>query len=229
MAGRAQSRPRIAVLGGHGKTGRAVGAALADRGVDVVSLGRAEWPDLATAVAGCSAAYVIAPNLHPDEPAYVAEALAALSEAGIGRVVYHSVASPYAPAMPHHLGKARSEDLVRRSGLDWTILQPGAYLQNPDLTRPVEVPYSPDVSFGFLDLADLGRAAAVVLTEHGHGSATYELATRVATVRELAEEAGVPVEQVPDPQVHPWLSAMFAYYDAHGLPVGTLVLAALLR
>jgi uncharacterized protein YbjT (DUF2867 family) len=218
----------VAVLGGHGKTGRAVCAALADRGVEARPLGRADWPDLASAVAGCEAAYVIAPNLHPDEPAYVAAALAALRSAGVGRVAYHSVASPYAPAMPHHLGKAAGEDLVRRSGLEWTILQPGAYLQNLDLTSPLDLPYSPDVPFGFLDLADLGRAAAVVLTEPGHEGATYELATRVATVRELADEAGVAVRQVPDPGTHPWLSAMFAYYDDHGLPVGTKVLASLL-
>ncbi len=192
-------------------------------------LGRADWPDLAAAAAGCDAAYVIAPNLHPDEPAYVTSVLAALREAQVGRVVYHSVASPYVPAMPHHLGKAASEDLVRRSGLEWTILQPGAYLQNLDLTAPVEVPYSPDVRFGFLDLADLGRAAAVVLTQDGHSGATYELATRVATVRELADEAGVPVRQVDDPGTHPWLTAMFAYYDEHGLPVGTRVLDALIR
>jgi NAD(P)H dehydrogenase (quinone) len=215
---------RVAVLGGHGKTGRAVCAALDDP----VPLGRADWPDLAGAMAGCEAAYVIAPNLHPDEPAYVASALTALTAAGVGRVVYHSVASPYVPAMPHHVGKAVSEDLVRRSGLAWTILQPGAYLQNLDLTGPLDLPYSPDVRFGFLDLADLGRAAAVVLTEDGHEGATYELATRVATVRELADEAGVEVRQVADPGSHPWLSAMFAHYDAHGLPVGTRVLAALL-
>jgi NAD(P)H dehydrogenase (quinone) len=220
---------RVAVLGGHGKTGRAVCDALADRGVDTVPLGRADRPDLTSAVAGCDAAYVIAPNLHPDEPAYVISALTALAAAGVVRVVYHSVASPYAPAMPHHVGKAVSEDLVRRSGLAWTILQPGAYLQNLDLTDPLDLPYSPDVPFGFLDLADLGRAAAVVLTEDGHEGATYELATRVATVRELADEAGVPVRRVPDPGTHPWLSAMFAYYDEHGLPVGTRVLASLLR
>ena len=223
------SERRVAVLGGHGKTGRAVCAALADRGADAVPLGRAHWSDLATAVAGCDAAYVIAPNLHPDEPAYVASALAALRTVGVERVVYHSVASPYAPAMPHHVGKAVSEDLVRRSGLGWTILQPGAYLQNLDLSGPLDLPYSPDVRFGFLDLADLGRAAAVVLTEPGHGGATYELATRVATVRELADEAGVPVRRVDDPGTHPWLSAMFAYYDDHGLPVGTHVLDALVR
>jgi NAD(P)H dehydrogenase (quinone) len=219
---------RVAVLGGHGKTGSAVCGALAGQGVDALPLGRADWPDLAPALAGCDAAYVIAPNLHPDEPAYVASALAALAAAGVGRVVYHSVASPYAPAMPHHVGKAVSEDMVRRSGLAWTILQPGAYLQNLDLTGPLDLPYSPDARFGFLDLADLGRAAAVVLTEDGHEGATYELATRVATVRELADEAGVEVRQVADPGSHPWLSAMFAHYDAHGLPVGTRVLAALL-
>jgi NAD(P)H dehydrogenase (quinone) len=138
------TQPAVAVLGGHGKTGRAVCSALAARGVEARPLGRADWPLLKDAVAGCAAAYVIAPNLHPDEPAYVAEVLAALEEAGVGRVVYHSVASPYAPEMPHHVGKAVSEDLVRRSGLVWTILQPGAYLQNLDLSGPVTVPYSLD-------------------------------------------------------------------------------------
>ena len=219
---------RIAVLGGHGKTGRAVCTALTARGARPVPLGRADGDDLPGAVRGCDAAYLIAPNLHPDEPAYVATVLAALEDAGVGRVVYHSVASPYVPAMPHHLGKARSEDAVRRSGLAWTVLQPGAYLQNLDLTGPVRVPYDPHASFGFLDLADLGAAAAAVLLDEGHVGATYELASRVATVAELAAEADVTVERIDDPATHPWLSAMFAYYDRHGLPVGTLPLRALL-
>ena len=220
---------RIAVLGGHGKTGRAVSAALVERAAEVVPLGRADAGDLAGAMAGCHAAYLIAPNLHPDEPEYVADALVAMGEAGVGRVVYHSVASPYVPAMPHHLGKAEAEDLVRRSGLAWTVLQPGAYLQNLDLTGPVvRVPYDVDVPFGLLDLADLGAAAATVLLEGGHVGATYELATRLTTVREVATAAGRTAERVADPGEHPWLSAMFAYYDRHGLPVGTRTLRALL-
>ena len=219
---------RIAVLGGHGKTGRAVCAALAERGADPVALGRADWPDLAGALAGAAAGYVVAPNLHPDEPAYVGSVLEAARAAGVDRVVYHSVASPYVPAMPHHLGKAAAEDLVRRSGLRWTILQPGAYLQNLDLTGPVRVPYAVTAPFGLLDLADLGAAAATVLLDDGHVGATYELATRLTSVAELAAEAGVAAEQVDDPGTHPWLSAMFAYYDRHGLPVGTLPLRALL-
>lgn len=220
---------RIAILGGHGKTGRAVAAALAGRGGEAVPIGRDAWRDLPGALEGCAAAYLIAPNLHPDEPAYVGEALAAMSAAGVARVVYHSVASPYAPDMPHHVGKAASEDLVRRSGLAWTILQPGAYLQNLDLSGPtVRVPYDVDAPFGLLDLDDLGAAAATVLLEGGHGGATYELATRQVTVRAMAEEAGLTAERVADPEEHPWLSAMFAYYDRHGLPVGTLPLRALL-
>jgi len=215
-------------VGGNGKTGRSVREALARRGVASVSIGREEWPTLATAMAGCEAAYLIAPNLHPDEPAYVAEALGAMRTAGVTRVVYHSVASPYAPQMPHHLGKARSEDLVRRSGLAWTILQPGAYLQNLDLGADLAVPYDVDAIFGFADLAEVGEAAAVVLTEDGHEGATYGLASRVATAAELAAEAGhraVPVEAAAD---HPWLRAMFDYYDRHGLPVGTRQLSMLL-
>jgi uncharacterized protein YbjT (DUF2867 family) len=226
---------RVAIVGGHGKTGRAVAGALARRGAEAVALGRADRPDLAGAMAGCGAAYLIAPNLHADEPAYVADALAACRAAGVGRVVYHSVASPYLPAMAHHLGKAESEDLVRRSGLAWTILQPGVYVQNLDLSGPVRVPYDVHATFGFLELADLGDAAATVLLDAGHSGATYELATRTCSVAEIAAAAGTTAERGPrvDPpglgeQQLGWLHSMFAYYDQYGLPAGTLPLRALL-
>jgi uncharacterized protein YbjT (DUF2867 family) len=155
-------------------------------------------------------------------------------------VVLHSVASPYVPAMPHHLGKAAAEDVVRRGAAAWTILQPGAYLQNLDLTRTVRIAYRADAPFGFADLDDVAEAAASVLTEPGHEGATYELATRQTTVAELAAEVGVDVEVVDreqwaatdgadlEPRVRDWLLAMFAYYDDHGLPVGTLPLRTLL-
>ena len=219
---------RVAIVGGNGKTGRAVSAALAGRGAEAVPLGRAEWSDLAAAMGGCDAAYLVAPNFHDDEPAYVAHALAACGAAGPRRVVYHSVATPYLPEMTHHLAKAEAERLVRGSGLDWTILQPGVYLQNFDLTGPVRVPYDVHARFGFLDLADLGEAAATVLLHDGHVGATYELASRSATVAELAEEAGTTAERVDAEDAPPGLRAMFAYYDRHGLPAGTLVLKALL-
>ena len=218
-----------AIVGGHGKTGRAVAHALARRGVEPVLLGRADWPDLAGAMAGCDAAYVVAPNFHPDEPAYVAQALAACRAAGVGRVGYHSVASPYLPAMAHHVGKAAAEDVVRRSGLAWTILQPGVYLQNFDLTGPVGLPYDVDARFGFLDLADLGEAVATVLVEDGH------VGRRTSWPPGPAAWPSSPPRPAPPPcassagDAPPGLRAMFAYYDEHGLPAGTLPLRALLK
>ena len=50
---------------------------------------------------------------------------------------------------------------------------------------------------------------------------------RSPELEQLAMESG-SAGQVDDPGTHPWLSAMFAYYDEHGLPVGTRVLEALL-
>ena len=219
---------RIAVVGGNGKTGRAVREALTRRGAESVATGRAEWPGLAAALADCAAAYVIAPNLHPDEAAYVEAVLTAMQQAGVPRVVYHSVASPYVPMMPHHVAKAASEDLVRRSGLAWTILQPGTYLQNLDLTGDVSVPYDVHATFGFADLAEVGEAAAIVLTEDGHVGATYELASRLTTTAELAAEAGHVARKIEVDVGHPLLRAMFDYYDRYGLPAGTRPLSMLL-
>jgi uncharacterized protein YbjT (DUF2867 family) len=243
---------RVAILAGSGKTGRAVASALGARGTEARPLGREAWPRLSAALVDCPAVYLMAPNMHPDEPEYVAEALAAARRAGAGRVVYHSVAAPYTPSMPHHLGKAESEDLVRRSGLDWTILQPCAYVQNfvPALlnTDPtLRVPYRIHVPFGLVDLADVGEAAATVLLDPAHTGATYELGgPRPVSVADVAAAAAdflgrpVPAERLgPDiwvatggagmePRERDWLLAMFAYYDRHGLPTGSLPLQTVL-
>ena len=229
---------QVAVLGGTGKTGRAVCAAV---GPGAVPLGRAAWDDLPGAMAGCDALYVIAPNMHHDEQGYVAAALDAARDAGVRRVVHHSVASPYLPTMPHHLGKARAEAVVRRSGLDWTVLQPGAYLQNFSWDGPLRIAYRADAPFGFADLDDVAAVAALVLADDVHVGATYELASVRATVAALAAEHGTAVQVVTpeewaatdgaglEPRVRDWLVAMFRHYDAYGLPAGTETMRALLR
>lgn len=232
---------RIAVLAGRGKTGQAVIAALSAHGVDAVPIGRVAPDELPDQLEGCDAAYLIAPNMHPDEPVYAAAVLDAARRAEIRRVVMHSVAAPHAPAMPHHLGKARAEDLVRRWGGEWTILQPGAYVQNFPLDgSPVSVTYDPDARFGFADLSDAAEVAARVLVDDGHHGATYELASFTASVAEVAAACGASLSRISpeewaagpgaslEPRVREWLLAMFDYYDHHGLPVGTLPMRALL-
>ena len=243
---------RIAVVGASGKTGRAITAAVEARGAVVAGIGRRQWDRLADALAGCEAVSVIAPNFHPDEPAYVDEVLAAARTAGVVRVVYHSVAAAYAPAMPHHLAKARAEDVVRRSAFDWSVVQPCAYVQNlVPLLRSgadgLEVPYAVDRRFGLVDLADVADATAAVLLDDGHVGATYELGgPALVTVADVAREAGAllgrTLEAVRldpdawaagpgstlDARERDGLLAMYRYYDAHGLPTGARVLRDLL-
>jgi len=69
------------------------------------------------------------------------------------------------------------------SGLDITILQPTAYMQNSlaEWDRMVvrgiyRVPYPVETRLSLVDLDDVAEAAAIVLTNRGHSSATYELA-----------------------------------------------------
>jgi uncharacterized protein YbjT (DUF2867 family) len=209
---------------------------------------------LAAAFDGCSAVYLIVPNVHPDEPGVIETALAAAKGAGIDRVVLHSVLHPHDSAMPHHMAKAAAEELVRGSGLTWSVLQPCAYAQNLtagleealDAGR-LEVPYRVDAPFTLVDLDDVGEAAAVVLTEEGHDAASYELCgpdmVTVADIAKLASQAsGRPLAAVatgPDA----WLTgqgaalpayardalhAMFLTYDAQGLVGGRRVLPWLL-
>lgn len=246
------TRAEIAVLSGRGKTGRAVVSALAGAGAGARALGRAELADLPAALSGCHALYLMAPNMVADEPALVQAALAAARAVGIRRVVYHSVAAPYAPDMPHHLNKAVGEDLVRRSGVAWTILQPCAYIQNPvpglqGDAPGVDAAYDLDRTFGLVDVEDVAEAAATVLLRDDDIGATYELGgpepVSMRTVARTAEgvlSRPVRLRQVTpkewsagpgadlDPRERDWLLAMFAYYHRYGLPAGHRPLGALL-
>lgn len=252
----------LAVIGAAGKTGTAVVAALEgqasvrrvvhtarrtdDRAVDLET-----GAGLSEALSGCRGVYFIAPNVHPDEPALLRRVLAAAVEEGVDHVVYHSVAWPYSPGMPHHLDKAGCEDMLHTfGGVRWTVLQPCAYAENfaavlEGSVRTLEVPYDPDTRFSFVALADVAAAAARVLGEGAdvHHGATYELGgPELLSVRQLCRRArrSVMVSQVP---VADWmerhgrgltgdararLAAMFDFYDRHGFVAGSAQLHALL-
>jgi len=141
----------ILVTGAAGKTGKAVVAALAAKGVGVralvrnldhagslTALGAAEvsigsFEDtraLALAAAGVQAIYHICPNVSAGEVAYAKAIVAAARDQGVRRFVYHSVLHPQIEAMPHHWEKMRVEEMLFASGFDLTILQPAAYMQN---------------------------------------------------------------------------------------------------
>jgi NAD(P)H dehydrogenase (quinone) len=256
----------IAIVGATGKTGRAVADAL--DGIALVRRLSRSAPDypvdletgegLTEAFTGCRGVYFIAPNVHPDEPALLLRALDAAASAGVDHVVYHSVAWPYSPRMPHHMDKARCEDDLRafcsEHGMHWTILQPCAYAQNFEAvldgsSSDLAVPYSLDTKFSFVSLDDVAEVAARILVEGAdiHHGSTYELGgPEILSVRDtvrLVESMTGRAVSVESIGVDEWmnlhrtglstdaqqrLSAMFEYYNDRDFPASGVVTAALL-
>ncbi|MDF2093887.1 NmrA family NAD(P)-binding protein [Knoellia sp. 3-2P3] len=263
--------PRVLVMGASGKTGRAVTGALAARGfcvraavrspssaqaVYAAGAGELAVLDLASgagvegALDGVWGVYHLAPNVHPDEVEMARLVADAAARQGVQRLVFHSVLHPDDASMPHHLRKARAEDVVRASGVPWTVLRPAAYHQNllpAALSGSISVPYSLDSPFSNVDLGDVAAVAATVLSEAGHERQTYDLAgPEVLSVREMAAQAsevlGRPVTAAQTPRGD-WLAgpgtglpedarrdllAMFSTYDREGLVGGNAWLWALL-
>lgn len=266
----------ILVTGAGGKTGRAVVRALAARNErvrallrrqeqasDLKSLGTVEGvvEDLLDAVGmvrameGVHAVYLIAPNVHPEETRIGETVIAAARTAGVKRFVYHSVLHPQTREMPHHWQKLTLEEKLFESGLEYTILQPAAYMQNV-LSHWNEmvsdgvyrVPYGVDAPLSLVDLEDVAEVAAKVLTSSGHQGAIYELAGPEALspaeiARVLSECLQRPVDAESFP-VSEWveqaradglgdypieaLTKMFRYYDQFGLRGNPQVLEWLL-
>src|SRR5260370_12357832 len=141
----------ILVTGAGGKTGKAVIKALVARGAQVRAFVRSlaheatlrqmgvsdvvagEMDDahaVTQAVRQTDAIYHICPNVSPHEIAFARALISAAKDSGVTRLVYHSVLHPQIEAMPHHWNKLRVEEMLFGSGLDITILQPTAYMQN---------------------------------------------------------------------------------------------------
>jgi uncharacterized protein YbjT (DUF2867 family) len=266
----------IVVTGAAGKTGRAVIRALAARGELVravvhrpqqsrlveelgaqqVVIGDMRIQTTMDRVAqGARVFYHICPNVHPEEVAIGQVAVGAARAAGVQYFVYHSVLHPQIEAMPHHWLKMRVEEQLLESGLNYTILQPAAYMQNvlAQWEHVLEqgiyaVPYSVETRLGLVDLEDVAEAAAIVLTEPGHEGATYELAGAEALAQGevaaiLSQQLGrrVRAEVVPrevwekrvresglgDYQVDT-LVKMFRYYERCGFWGNPRVLTCLL-
>jgi NAD(P)H dehydrogenase (quinone) len=266
----------ILVTGAAGKTGRALIDALRVRGEEVravvhrpeqarpvqqlgareVMVGDMRDPGtMKRATLRVRAVYHICPNVSPDEVAIGQAAIDAACSAGVERFIFHSVLHPQTEDMPHHWHKMRVEELLFKSGLAFTILQPTMYMQNllaqwrNILDQNVyTIPYSAESRLSLVDLADVAEAAAIVLRETGHAGATYELVgtpamsqNQVAGV--LSQELGRAVRVTVvardvwraessvaglGPYQMDTLVKMFEYYEAYGLEGNPAVLGWLL-
>jgi uncharacterized protein YbjT (DUF2867 family) len=174
----------ILVLGSTGKTGRRIVERLAARNVPVRHGSRAatrpfDWVDYSTwapALEGVEAVYIC---FYPDlSVAGATDAIQSFTDlavsSGVRRLVLLSGrGEPEAQ---------RCEDIVRRSGVDWTLLRASWFAQNfseahflePILDGELALPVA-DIGEPFVDADDIADVATAALTQSGHAGQLYEL------------------------------------------------------
>lgn len=174
----------ILVLGSTGKTGRRVAERLEARDLRVRRGSRSgtlpfDWENRATwapALLGVKAVYV---SYYPDLAAAGAtDAIRSITdlavESGVGRLV---LLSGRGETEAQHC-----EDIVRRSGIEWTLLRASWFAQNfseahflePILAGELALPVA-NIGEPFVDADDIAEVAVAALTQDGHAGQLYEL------------------------------------------------------
>lgn len=206
-----QTHRTTLVLGGTGKTGRRVAQRLSERGVDVRIGSRSgqppfDWQDRSTwsaVLRGVAAVYIAySPDAGFPGAAETIGAFADLAVAsGARRLVLLTGRG--------EAGAARSEQALRESGADWTIVRASFFAQNfsedflADAVRDGFVAFPADeVAEPFIDVDDIADVAAAALTEDGHTDRVYEvtgprLLTFPEAVAEIAAATGREIAYLP--------------------------------
>jgi NAD(P)H dehydrogenase (quinone) len=135
-------------------------------------------------------------------------AIEAARDAGVRRVAYTGIVNPTeanpAAVVDEHRG---TEEALRASGLDWTMLRNGIYAdyQLQGIQQAIDsgrhVHNGGDGSVGYVARADCAAVAAEVLAGTGHEGQAYdvtgpELVSGADIAALASEHGGVPVEAV---------------------------------
>ncbi|MEU4645748.1 SDR family oxidoreductase [Micromonospora sp. NPDC023814] len=206
----------IVVTGATGHLGRLIVDSLLRRGVpagQVVALGRdtdrladlaargvtvrrADYSDpdsLRAALAGAEKLMFVSGSEVGQRVQQHRNVVDAAKEAGVGLVVYTSIAKADTSSLILATEHRATEQEIRSSGLPYVLLRNNWYVENylPQLPTYLEhgvVGASGDGRIGAATRADYAEAAAAVLTTEGHANRVYELAGAPITMTELAEE-----------------------------------------
>ncbi|WP_328646040.1 NAD(P)H-binding protein [Amycolatopsis sp. NBC_00348] len=214
----------IFVLGATGKVGRALVPALLDAGAAVRALTRdpakaridpradvvqadLDTADLPALLDGADRVFVLTQGAH-HEPA-VAQAAA---RAGATHLVKLSTTGVhFGQKDPITLAHAEAEQAVREAGPAWTILRPGAFMDNRfawlRTIREENAVYVPegDPASALVHVRDIAAVATLALTTSAHEGATYELTGGEALTTErqvaiLSDALGREIEYVEEPE-----------------------------
>ena len=205
----------IGVIGGTGNTGRAVVAALQKKGADfrclvrdpaaaaetlgsdveLVQADTADADSIEAGLAGCDKLFLLTGH-SPAMQEQQINTIEAAKRAGVSHVVKLSGGDAVAtPDCPSKIGQAHYhiEEALKASGLEWTILRPGLFMQNflnmAGMVKgqgKIMMPVPADVEAGMIDVRDTGDVAAAVLTGDGHNGQSYFLASANRTPGDVA-------------------------------------------
>lgn len=169
-------------------------------------------PDsLAAALKGVDTLLLISGNEIGQRAQQHANVIAAAKQQGVKRIVYtsllHADRSPLSLAPEH----ATTEQALKASGIDFTILRNGWYTENytgsiaPALANGAFYGSAGEGKIASATREDFADAAVVVLTQEGHAGKTYELAGDAPyTLAELAAEVSrqsgknIPYRNLPE-------------------------------
>lgn len=166
---------------------------------------------LARALEGVRTAFLVTTRVAGDEDAVFVRAA---QMAGVRRVVKLSAAAVLDERADDLITRWQraNEELLRTSGLEWTLLRPRAFMSNClswaqsiRSVRTVRALYGTSGN-ACVDPRDIAEVAARVLTEEGHAGRAYcltgpEAVTAVGQTRQLGQLLGVPLrfeELTPD-------------------------------
>ncbi|GGE46979.1 uncharacterized protein YbjT (DUF2867 family) [Pedobacter psychrotolerans] len=150
------------------------------KGIDAV-LGNFEDSDsLRSAMKGCKTLFLVSPP-NKNQLESETKVIDVAKEAEITYIVRVSASDANLRcSVPWAKNHAHIDHYLRKSGIDWTILKPTAFMQNfLTMTKPISKGYLPQISgnglVGYIDAQDIGSVAYHVLTQDHHKRATYYL------------------------------------------------------
>ncbi|WP_052852852.1 SDR family oxidoreductase [Streptomyces avicenniae] len=194
-------------------------------GVEAVEGDLADPASLDRALTGARSLFLLA-GTGPEEAV-----LAAARRAGVEHVVLvSSITVRTHPHLPTAARVLATEDLLRASGMAWTMLRPTQFASNTLLWsdairahRPVRLPY-PDLGLPTIHPADIAAVAASALTGPDHHGRTYPLTgPGPVTAREQVAALGaalgreVPLTVVSRKEAHEELAAAVGDAVAHAM------------
>lgn len=209
----------IGIIGATGTTGRGLIATLKEKGADFrclvrdtakaaetlgsdVELVQADLSDAASIEAGlqgCDKLFLLSGH----SPVMVEQQLNAVNAAkktGVKHIVKLSggtfIIQEDSPALIGR-GHWQIEQEIRNSGLEWTFLRPGFFMQNfLNMAEAIKgmgkvmMPVPGDIGLGMIDVRDTADAAAGILTTEGHAGQVYELSGPDVTPAEAVAAIG---------------------------------------